>query len=175
MTAKKKYQDIPYVVGLYRTHMGYVDQYNQTITRFPTRRTSLKWWKPIFFYFLECAIVNAWRIYNSVTNKLPQKLFRIMLAKELIADMAVKRRKLSRRKLSVPLPPPPIDEDAQTTIILKAIAELTPVPYESGRKTCRCSIDCKSKARSYCGICGMEVPICVAHAGRHAITFALKK
>ena len=66
------------------------------------------------------------------------------------------------------------DEDAQTTRILEVIAEQKPVRYESGKKTCRYSLDGKSKTSFYYILCSMELLICVAQASP-TITFTLKK
>jgi len=134
-------RNIPYIIYLYRKWMGMVDQYNRCLGLLGTRRMSKKWWKPIFWYLLDCAIVNAWIMYNSVhTVSITQKKFRELLAIALLGETVLRKRKRNFGAII----------SLQETHVL----ESNPI-----RAKCTCRPDCKSKTAYICVTCPNRPPI----------------
>lgn len=80
----------PTVVCKYNESMGGVDLMDHYISSYPFIRKSIKWWRKIFFWLVETAIVNAFILYNS--NKTPrqkvsQRKFRKQLVKQLVGEV----------------------------------------------------------------------------------------
>ena len=86
----------PAVVTLYNIHIGGVDRADQMRTAYPSSRKSSKWWKYIFWFLFDTALVNAMICMNESTNhtittrngnvvKRTQLQFREKLAQQLIS------------------------------------------------------------------------------------------
>ena len=56
----------PKVFHSYNKHMGGVDQMDQYVATYRTRMRQKKWWWPIFSYFLDVTVVNAWLLFRKV-------------------------------------------------------------------------------------------------------------
>uniref|UniRef100_A0A1B6EQK2 PiggyBac transposable element-derived protein domain-containing protein n=1 Tax=Cuerna arida TaxID=1464854 RepID=A0A1B6EQK2_9HEMI len=85
----------PRVVFRYNKFMGGVDVADQYISSYSFTRKSIQWWRKIFFWLLETAIVNAFLLFNKTTNQKPlrQRQFRKILIKELVGNVRnVKKR-----------------------------------------------------------------------------------
>lgn len=54
----------PESVLLYNKTMGAVDSMDKTIKPFSNHRKTYKWYKKVFFYLIDVAIFNAYRIYK---------------------------------------------------------------------------------------------------------------
>ena len=44
--------------------MGGIDQLDQSVAAYRTRMRQKKWWWPIFIYFFDVTIVNAWMLWR---------------------------------------------------------------------------------------------------------------
>ena len=81
---KKNNIDIPKpeVIVNYNKYMGGVDQMDESIACYRTRMRQKKWWWPIFLYFIDATVVNAWILWKKKTNNKTLKLlsFRRVLA-----------------------------------------------------------------------------------------------
>lgn len=64
--------------------MGGVDLSDQLLKCYEIMRKSKKWWRTLFFHFIDVAIVNSFLIYKAIGGELNQKMFRLNLAKSLI-------------------------------------------------------------------------------------------
>ena len=64
----------PVVICDYNKHMGWVDVSDQYISSYSFIRKSKKWWRKMFFWLLEVAVVNSFILYNlsAVANQKPK-------------------------------------------------------------------------------------------------------
>lgn len=86
----------PTVVCRYNENMGGVDIADQYISTYAFIRKSIKWWRKVFFWLLEAAIVNAFILFNSQqpqNEKVRQRTFRKQLVKQLVGQV----RNVSKR------------------------------------------------------------------------------
>jgi len=71
--------------------MGGVDLLDQHLSYYSlTTRRTLKWWKKIFWRFVDISIVNSWIIFrqnNPDTSIKSHKEFRLKLAEELVQPL----------------------------------------------------------------------------------------
>ena len=58
----EKELDIPTAIDDYNHHMGSVDIANQYRAAYEIHRKTNRSWFPLFFFFLDASIINAWRI-----------------------------------------------------------------------------------------------------------------
>jgi hypothetical protein len=85
----KKELKIPVAINDYNHYMGSVDIANQYRASYETHRKTNRTWFPLFFFFLDAAIVNAYRIHYTYrqqqqpTESLSQLAFREKLYREL--------------------------------------------------------------------------------------------
>ena len=84
----KVIDSIPKIIAIYRTNVGSVDQFNKATNKFSTKRGSKKWWKPIFFWLLDAAIVNAWVLYK-IEHEVTQICDRGFSHSELVGEVAL--------------------------------------------------------------------------------------
>ena len=118
----------PPLLDDYVTYMRGVDRGDQMISLYNLGRRSKKWWKRVFYYIIECAILNAYLLERSTLQesgvgrqKRDYLSFRIELAEELIGGF--RGRKRSGRQRS---------EASAELIRLKL--ELGHFPIQSGKK-----------------------------------------
>lgn len=86
----------PTAVCEYNKHMGGVDIADQYISSYSFTRKSLKWWRKMFFWLLETAIVNSFILYNTNQerkNVVRQRRYRKMLIKELVGEVRNVRKR----------------------------------------------------------------------------------
>jgi hypothetical protein len=78
----------PTVVCKYNKYMGGVDLADQYISSYCFSRKSIKWWRKMFFWLLETAVVNSFTLYNmNQVKKVRQLKFRKMLVEELVGNV----------------------------------------------------------------------------------------
>uniref|UniRef100_A0A1B6MI17 PiggyBac transposable element-derived protein domain-containing protein n=1 Tax=Graphocephala atropunctata TaxID=36148 RepID=A0A1B6MI17_9HEMI len=86
----------PTVICKYNKSMGGVDLADHYISSYSFTRKSIKWWRKVFFWLLETAIVNSFVLYNANQNQqhqVRQRCYRKMLIKELVGEVRnVKKR-----------------------------------------------------------------------------------
>ena len=76
----------PDVIGVYNSGMNGVDVNDQYRSYYPPGTTSRKWWKYLFWFFLNVSMVNAFILEKLASKKKRRQLdFRRELAKLLIA------------------------------------------------------------------------------------------
>lgn len=94
----------PEAIQLYGSKMNGVDRADQLRMQYSCCRKSTKWWKYIFFFLLDTAVVNAFLLMkSSVNHKLTtrtgkekartQVSFRQELARQLIGETRVTRKR----------------------------------------------------------------------------------
>ncbi len=101
-------REMPVAIEDYRQGMGNVDRNDQHLSYYGFQRRAYKWWHPIFFYLIDCVIVNCWIITKEYCrkNKLkepPQKDFR----ENLIQALKSAGGSTSRKHTPTPTRQPP--------------------------------------------------------------------
>lgn len=75
----------PLVGERYNHNMGSCDRHNRACSTIAFHRKSMKWTHSIFFYLMQCAIVNAWVAYKvNAPNALTIHEFHMRLAESLL-------------------------------------------------------------------------------------------
>lgn len=90
----------PSVVCRYNEAMGGVDTADHYISTYAFLRKSLKWWRKVFFWLMETAIVNSFILFNSQqpqNKKVRQRTFRKQLVKQLVGNL----RNINKRARSL--------------------------------------------------------------------------
>ena len=77
---------IPPAIRNYNRYMGGVDLSDQIIQYNGVLRKTKKWWKTLFFHFIDVCVVNAYIIYRALPGKenTSQKDFRKQLLLEMV-------------------------------------------------------------------------------------------
>ena len=92
----------PQVVHEYNRYMLGVDRLDQRTSYYHFIRKSVKWWRKVFFWIVEVAVVNAYIIYTQHTNaqrKLTHKEFRREIIMSLCEEQhQTKSRSATRRR-----------------------------------------------------------------------------
>ena len=93
----------PASVAFYNKFMGGVDMHDQARWYYNLTQKSVKWWKYLFWFFLDTAIVNSHIIYSETPGnpKLSHLDFRLKLSKELIGNYGSRKRAGQPRAQSV--------------------------------------------------------------------------
>lgn len=91
------------VISNYNNYAKGVDRLNQLCGYYRYNHGTKKWWKPIFYQFLEIVMVNSYILYKngSPNNKLTFKDFRTEVAKDLYAKNFSETIKIRRKTLVV--------------------------------------------------------------------------
>lgn len=63
----------PHIVCAYNKYMGGVDLHDQLRAKYTVGRNGKKWWRYLFWFMLNCAIVNSYFIYQQVSSRVTKK------------------------------------------------------------------------------------------------------
>ena len=80
----------PHSVSAYNRFMGGVDLHDQFRMKYDVGRNAIKWWKYLFWFLVNCSLVNAYILFKSSStrtnkkNRFKQLDFRVELAMDLI-------------------------------------------------------------------------------------------
>ncbi|XP_055864252.1 uncharacterized protein LOC129922380 [Biomphalaria glabrata] len=81
--------------------MGGVDRFDQLSSYYPVGRKSVKWWRYIFRFLLQTAVINSWIIYATSHRPRPKSLsqghleFWLEISTALLKGNIVRKRKQS--------------------------------------------------------------------------------
>lgn len=84
---------IPYptIIDDYNQYMGGVDLTDQNLSYYSmTNKKTLKWWKKVFWRFIDICIINSWIIFRHNNPQSPiktQQVFRLKLIEELVQQL----------------------------------------------------------------------------------------
>ena len=59
----------PVVVEDYNQHMSGVDKLDQMMAYYSFLHKSVKWWRKVFFWVLEAAVVNSYIVYKELARE----------------------------------------------------------------------------------------------------------
>lgn len=140
-------------IVVFSRHMGGVDLSDALISYYDLLRKTRKWYKTLFYHFLDIAIVNAFILHKSLCQEkgekpISQKVFRETLAMEL-AEVGRKARKV---KVTTPKKEamPEEEEVKRHHRLVHLSGDKT-----SGRRRCRM---CGNHTPVMCSTC--ETPLC---------------
>lgn len=132
--------------------MGCVDTFNRNRSLYDTKKTSKRWWMPIFHFCHDSATVNSWKLYQQINNcKIPKFKFLCLLASQLIGDYSVSRKKSKNRKKE------------QTEDPYELIEK---IPSDKRRVRRRCFCGC-GKVEFRCKICKEPIKNDANHGAQH--------
>ena len=81
----------------YNKNMGGVDMGDASLTHYPAYRKTVKWYRKLFFGFLDITLLNANAIYNHHTQKkCPALQFRLNLVEQILGKYFVPQERPSR-------------------------------------------------------------------------------
>ncbi|WAR13140.1 PGBD4-like protein [Mya arenaria] len=86
------------VMAAYNKSMGRVDLHDQLRAKYPVSRDSKKWWRYLFWFVLNSAIVNSFILFKQASSRLNNKKrfthldFRQELINQLIAGFSKRKR-----------------------------------------------------------------------------------
>ena len=84
----------PIAVQDYNVNMNFVDKFDQIKKTYEIDRKSHKWWRKIFFYFLDALTVNAFiNFMELMSYRKVLKAFRLEILDDLVATTSTKKRK----------------------------------------------------------------------------------
>lgn len=87
----------PESIADYNRYMGGVDKFDQYHSTYSISWKSRKWWVKLFYYFIDCSIVNSYILYKESVPKKEKPIshlkFRTILADELIAAYNSRKRR----------------------------------------------------------------------------------
>ena len=138
----KEKQNIPCpeMINDYNQFMGGVDLCDQCLSYYSmSTRKTLKWWKKVFWRFLDICVLNSWIIFRTnfpESNINTQKKFRMQLVKELVQPMLTLK--------SSPTCPPHLSPIGRLPIAQEPRLIGKHFPYKSPQRK-RCVV-CSNKA-----------------------------
>ncbi|XP_033218240.1 piggyBac transposable element-derived protein 4-like [Belonocnema kinseyi] len=104
----EEYQEKPNVVISYNNNMGGVDLSDQIIHLYELLRKTVKWYRKVFFHFLDMATFSASVVYNSFHPEKKMKKnqldFRLALVDELLKEHCNQKTKTTCKAFSQPSP-----------------------------------------------------------------------
>ncbi|XP_052219931.1 piggyBac transposable element-derived protein 4-like [Dreissena polymorpha] len=98
----------PHSVAAYNRSMGGVDLHDQLRAKYPSGRNSKKWWRYLFWFLLDSAIVNSYVLYKewSTRETMKRRYTHLDLRRELLKELigSYRKRKHSDRDDAVDRP-----------------------------------------------------------------------
>ncbi|KAK1152066.1 piggyBac transposable element-derived protein 4-like [Acipenser oxyrinchus oxyrinchus] len=159
----------PLAIHEYNQHMGGVDRSDQLIQKYSVLISSLKWWKTLFFQFVDIAVVNAYILFQEwrASNPLNEDLRRTARYCQLEFREELARQLGSiPNNADVPSPAPRVSKerpsDASASFHLGHVPEVS----EQRRKCFLCYKSKKKEVKTYIWCSG---------AGCYGKSFCLNK
>ena len=154
----------PHSVSAYNKSMGGVDLHDQLRAKYPSGRKSKKWWRYLFWFLLDSAIVNSYVLYSEWSTRQMKKKryshldFRQELLKELIGGY----RKVKRTERDTTL-------DRPALVPVQNLSGHSNVRLNRKRTSCKYHLTRLGQRRDTvygCNVC--NVHLCKeCHAGYH--------
>jgi hypothetical protein len=154
----------PQAVFEYTQRMGGVDRFDERRGRYNVSSRSRRWWMRIFYFLVDCSVVNAHILFNSVHPQEPMTMFqfRKTLFRELVGSFSSRSRRASLEGLyrpkhkALPLKPTGVPTEVRLTSVGVHMPQLMSVI-----RRCRLCSSRKNNKRSRikCSFCG--VALCV--------------
>ncbi|XP_041369901.1 uncharacterized protein LOC121383869 [Gigantopelta aegis] len=99
----------PHAVFQYNKYMNGVDKHDQYRLKYDVSRESKWWWKYLFFFLVNCAIVNAFILYSLASNRKTRHKrfthldFRRELARALVGGFSSRKRSALCDRQDIPV------------------------------------------------------------------------
>lgn len=144
--------DCPQMIADYNRYMGGVDNFDQLMANYSIIQKSRRWWLKLFYYFLDCSIVNSFILYKfEMKNKKQKHLthlqFRSLLVNELIGSFSSKKRPgyapskgVGRKRNN-----PNARATIENTVRLSDVGLHLPIHVDKYRRCAYCSTKSKEK------------------------------
>jgi len=87
----KNSREKPKSVLTYNKTMGAVDEMDKTIKQYSRLRKTYKWYKKAFFFLVDVAVYNSFRLYNSLHGQSTYKDYSLSLIKDILNLHQVER------------------------------------------------------------------------------------
>jgi hypothetical protein len=166
----------PEAVREYTKRMGGVDRLDERRGRYSISRRSRRWWLRIFYFVVDCAIVNAFVLFKSVHPELPITMlqFREQLFLQLVAGYSSRKRRTAlvggayvrRRRKHEALPHKKLGVPDE--IRLRSVGVHWPEKSGTFRRCRLCSTRQNNKrSRIICSTCGVALCITPCFADFH--------
>jgi hypothetical protein len=166
----------PASVVQYTKRMGGVDRLDHLRGSYSFSRRSRRWWLRIFYFALDCSIVNAHILHTSVhpEDSIPMIQFQLLLFRALLANYTSRDRRAGiggqpfvRRRgthKTIMQKPPGVPEDIRLTRVGLHMPQALPSFHR-----CRLCSSRKNNKRSkvQCGTCGVALCVIPCFADFH--------
>ncbi len=88
---RKEYLNIPIPTSIqtYNRNMGGVDLMDQSISTYRTHMRQRKWWWPIFIYFFDVSVVNAWILSRKYGHNMQLIDFKRHISKAMLKSYGI--------------------------------------------------------------------------------------
>lgn len=146
---------MPHVISQYNANMGGTDLMDENLGRYEISIRSKKFWWPIFIWYIDVAINNAWQLHKKFDGKMPQLQFRREIAQHYL------------RSFGIPAKPGGRPSTSKSSISLNRISDM--IRYDQlnhlvdevpDKKRRRCAGEgCCSSIRTMCKKC--DVGLCI--------------
>jgi len=154
----------PLAVFQYTNRMGGVDRFDDRRGRYHVSRCSRRWWLRIFYFFVDCSLVNAHILFNSVhDNTITMMTFRQQVIRGLVMGISLCSRKSNvegcawqqRKKRAATAKPAGVPDDVR----LGSVGIHMPSSLPSFHRCRYCSTRTNNK-RSKIMCCSCKVALC---------------
>lgn len=145
----------PFAIGQYNSNMGGTDLMDENLARYQISIRSKKWWWPIFIWYIDVMINNAWQLHKKAGGKLNQLMFRREIATTYLKSYGIAsnvggRPSTSKSSLSMNRVSDNLRYDSTNHLVVE-------VPDKKRR---RCAGEgCSSSVRTMCKKC--SVGLCI--------------
>lgn len=142
----------PSIIKKYNSKMGFVDHFDHLKSLYEINRRSKKWWHRIFWFFIDCAIVNAFVIFKHLKQEKGRFLeFRLSLvAEEIMANKTMSKRR--------PLSHPSFSHKPQVPAVERYTIHL---PVKTTKRRCGLCSTKSHQVRTNWMCKGCNVPLCL--------------
>lgn len=139
----------PKCIDEYNKYMGAVDKSDLVLSSIESVRKAIKWYKKVFFHFLDLSVLNAWILYKTLTGKNPSSSD---YQRELVRQILVKYPSTNIRSNSGRRPE---EADNPMRLIARHFPRYIPTPPEKKKRTSRQCIVCAQhgKRKETCMMC----------------------
>ncbi|KAG5896127.1 hypothetical protein JTB14_011872 [Gonioctena quinquepunctata] len=129
----------PFLIKEYNAHMGGTDLMDENLSRYRIGIRSKKWWWPIFTWFIEVTVTNAWQIHWKSGGKLMQFEFRREIATCYLTSYRTiskpgGRPRTSKSSVSLNRVPDDIRYDGMSHLVVETLKKKKDAPAKAAHQ-----------------------------------------